>query len=133
MTAIIGVVVQNLTNFPYPAGWIDRLGYCFWVVDMAMFLFFAAMSLVRLIMFPKLSKSIYKDFIQTSYLGAIPITIDTIVYGITYFYHDRPAAVWAAYGLWWVAIMLSLCVGSLVVVIVCAYQEPHELNAVTGV
>ena len=73
--------MQNLTNFPYPAGWLDRLAYCFWVLDMVLFLFFSTMSVVRLIMFPKLSKVFYKDFIQTSYLGAIPITLDTIAIG----------------------------------------------------
>lgn len=84
-------------------------------------------------MFPKLTKAIYLDFAQTSYLGAIPITVDTILEGLVIFYPDRPAAIWAAFGLYWVAIAMSLCVGILVVVAVCAFQEPHPLDSVTGV
>ena len=103
------------------------------VLNMLITLFFTALSVTRCILYPQLSKAIFLDFGQTSYLGAIPITLDTVLVGLLIFYADRSAAVWAAYGLWWTAVLLSLCVGTVVVFIVCAHQAPKQLDSVTGV
>ena len=145
-----GVCVQVLTHFPYSSLWLNNLAYCFWVrhpticigllrtnkgqiSTISIFLFFIALSVTRMIMYPRLTKRLYLDFAQTSFLGAIPITINGILVGIHLFYSDCPAAIWAAWSLWWIAVALSACTGIIVVLIVCAYQAPKELEAITGV
>ncbi len=85
-----------------------------------------------MILYPKLSKATLEDISQTSYLGAIPITIDTIIVGMTLFYSERTAAIWAAYGLFWVATAMSVWLGCAIVFIACD-QKPHDLEDVTGV
>lgn len=49
---------------------------------MCLFVFFTTMSMIRLFWYPKLTKEVFEDFYQTSYLGAIPITLDTITVGL---------------------------------------------------
>jgi len=100
---------------------------------MLLFLFFGIMTIVRVIRFPKLAARTFHDFGQTSYIGAVPITIDTILVGILIFYHQHPSAVWAAYGLWWVAVALSIFVGCAVVFATYVWHAPVKLNEVTGV
>ena len=103
------------------------------ILEIVLFIFFAAMSVTRAIMYPALTKRIYLDFSQTSYLGAIPVSIDTILVPLSHFYADRRAAIWAAWGLWWIAMLMSVAVGVLIVFIICAYQDPHDLSTITGV
>lgn len=100
---------------------------------MLMFLFFGVMMIIRAIRFPKLAARTFQDFGQTSYVGAVPITLDTILVGILIFYHQHPAAVWAAYGLWWVAVAMSVWVGCAVVFVTYARHDPVKLDAVNGV
>ena len=89
--------------------------------------------MTRWIMYPGLSKKLFLDFSQTSFLGAIPVTLNNIASGAVIYYSDRPAAVWSAYGIFWVSIFLDVLLASVVVFIVIAYQQPHEINSVTGV
>lgn len=100
---------------------------------MLLFLFFSMMITIRAIRYPRLAAQTFRDFGQTSYVGAVPITIDTILVGILIFYNQHPSAVWAAYGLWWVAVVSSVFVGCAVVFVTYAYREPLKLEAVNGV
>ena len=103
------------------------------VLTIFLFLLFSLIGVLRCVWYPKLSKKTLQDFYQSSYLGAIPIALDTITVGITIYYHDREAAVWAALGLFWVAVAMCLIVGGIVVFITTAYSEPPDMKTVNGV
>lgn len=100
---------------------------------MLLFLFFAFLSVLRLLLYPKIAINVLADFSQTSFLGAIPIGFDTIIAGITIFYKDDPAAVWAAFGLYWASVALTVAVVFGSVFVTYHHQGEHELKDVTGV
>ena len=128
-----GVVMQVLADFPYPAQWLADLAYCFWILDMVLFVFFTVLSIIRSLFYPHLTRAIFLDFAQTSYLGAIPVTVGTVTQGLVRFHSDRFAAIWTAYGLWWIAVAMSALIGIAVVFVVSAYQKPKQLESVTAV
>ena len=103
------------------------------VLTISLSLFFAVLGILRCMWYPKLTRKIVQDFYQSSYLGAIPVTLDTVTVGITIYYNDREAAIWAALGLFWVAVAMCLVVGGSVVFITFAYSEPPEMRSITGV
>ena len=99
---------------------------------MLLFIFFTVLGITRGIKHPSLTKEILEDFYQTSYLGAIPITIDTIAVGFVLFYGELTGTVWFAYALYWVSVFLSIIVGGIIVWITTATQEAPELGSVNG-
>ena len=99
---------------------------------MLLFVFFTIMSLLRLFKYPKVAYIVFADFTQTSYLGAIPVAFDTIIVGIIIFYSHHETAVWAAFGLFWVAILLTSIVVFSSVFVVYHHQKDVELSDVTG-
>lgn len=103
------------------------------ILTIILFVFFTALGVLRCIWYPKLTRKILQDFYQSSYLGAIPVSIDTIAVGITIYYNDRDVAIWVALGLFWLAVAMCLVVGGVVVFITSAYSEPPEMKTVTGV
>ena len=99
---------------------------------MLLFIFFVTLFIIRAILHPKLTKDIVHDFYQTSYLGCIPITIDTIAIGFILFYGEMPGAVWVGYAFFWVAVFLSILVSGVVAWYVTAVQEGPELSSVNA-
>ena len=102
-------------------------------MDIALFVFFTAMSLLRLCLYLKVAINVMRDFTQTSFLGAIPITLDTIIVGIIVFYGNHSVAVWAAVGFYWTAVFLTLVVALGSVLVMYSRQGEVKLNDVTGV
>jgi tellurite resistance protein TehA-like permease len=98
-----------------------------------LFAFFTVMSLLRLYIYPKVAVNIVHDFTQTSFLGAIPVALDTIITGIVIFYGHHSAAVWTALGFYWVSVFLSLVVVFGSVFVVYSRQSEVQLSNVTGV
>jgi hypothetical protein len=91
------------------------------------------MSLLRLFLYPKVATNVMHDFTQTSFLGAIPVALDTIIVGIIIFYSRHSAAVWTAFSFYWVSVFLALVVGFGSVFVVYSRQGEVQLSSVTGV
>jgi tellurite resistance protein TehA-like permease len=91
------------------------------------------MSLLRLFLYPKVAINVMHDFTQTSFLGAIPVALDTIIVGIIIFYSRHSAAVWTAFGFYWVSVFLALFVAFGSVFVVYSRQGEVQLSSVTGV
>jgi hypothetical protein len=91
------------------------------------------MSLLRLFLYPKIAVNIMHDFTQTSYLGAIPVALDTIITSIVTFYSHHSAAVWTALGFYWVSVFLTLVVAFGSVFMMHSRQGEVQLSDVTGV
>lgn len=100
---------------------------------MVLFFLFTIIGIVRSILHPNLTKDILQDFYQTSFLGAIPITIADIAVGFVLFYGELTGTVWMAYALFWVAVVMSIIVGCIIAWITTAMQEAPELSSVNGV
>jgi len=128
-----GVITQNLVNAPYTSYWLNNLAYCFWILEIVLFVFFIVLGLLRCWRYPRLSRQSFQDFSQTSYVGAIPINLFTISAGILIFYNQHHAAVIASWILWWIGIAAALWVGCAILYVSYAMQSPHQLKDVTGV
>jgi tellurite resistance protein TehA-like permease len=102
------------------------------ILDIVLFAFFTVMSLLRAFLYPKVAVNIMHDFTQTSFLGAIPVTLDTIIIGIVIFYSHHSAAVWTALGFYWVSVSLTLVVVFGSVFVVYSRQGEVQLSNVTG-
>lgn len=133
LTMGTGVIVQLLNFFPYPANWLKNLGYIFWILEIVLFAFFTAMALARLILHPKVALSVLSDVNQTSYLGAIPISIDTLGVGIVLYYHEHSSGIYVAEVFYWISVTVTTLVGCGGVFAIYNRQGHHQLSEVTGV
>jgi tellurite resistance protein TehA-like permease len=100
---------------------------------MVLFGMFLLLSLSRLVLYPRLSATILHGLIQTSYLGALPVFLDTIIVGITIFYPQCPSALHTAYVLFWISLYLIALVGFGGIFAMCHVQNAHALSEFTGV
>ncbi|KAK5344755.1 Plasma membrane sulfite pump involved in sulfite metabolism, partial [Exophiala xenobiotica] len=87
-----GVCTQLLIKFPYPAGWLKTVAYIFWIADICIFAFFMTLGILRVIIYPRVARTVVDDFSQTSYLGAVAVAFETIILGIVSFYSGHHAA-----------------------------------------
>ncbi|KAI9667168.1 MAG: hypothetical protein M1831_001345 [Alyxoria varia] len=104
-----GAVMVVLDNFPYPANWLRNLAYCFWILTIILFILFILLSLSRLILYPTPARQTFHSFTKTSYLGAIPVSLDNITTGLLLHHgNSNSPAIWAAFTLWWLGVLLSV-------------------------
>lgn len=90
------------------------------------------LSFARLVLFPNTALAIFKDFQQTSFLGAVPIAWETIGTGIVVFYSNVKGADIVAQVFFWVAAVLSLLVTCGSIYAMYHKQGGHKINEVTG-
>ncbi|KAK5200655.1 Plasma membrane sulfite pump involved in sulfite metabolism, partial [Exophiala xenobiotica] len=69
-----------------------------------------ALGILRVIIYPRVARTVVDDFSQTSYLGAVAVAFETIILGIVSFYSGHHAAMYVAEVMYWVATALSLFV-----------------------
>lgn len=131
-----GTVSQILVNFPYPIDggpyWMRNLGYCFWILDIVLFCLFLGMITTRYVWYPQLFKKDILGFPNSSYFGAIPISLDTIVVGIISYYNYQSSARWTAFAFYWIAVVLSLATSFALLIVQMIAHEEHDLSDVAG-
>jgi len=71
-------------------------------------------------------------FPQGSYLGAVPIALDTIITGISLFYSKHQAARWASFALWWISLVMTLLTSFGLLILQMSKQKHHSLEDVAG-
>ncbi|KAI9711045.1 MAG: hypothetical protein M1820_002483 [Bogoriella megaspora] len=99
---------------------------------MLLFVAFGVLAITKTFLYPETAKQVFLDFKQVSFLGAIIITFDNIIAGISTYYHERAAAAWAAYGMFWIAMTLTVTEGCVALQVACCYQKPHRFSEVSG-
>lgn len=132
-----GTIQACFVNFPYPitggAPWIRDIGYCLWILEVILFGIFAAFLITRYIRHPQLLRKNLLEFPASSYFGAIAISWNIILQGIVSYYDYRSSAVWAVFGLYWVALAGSLLVTVGIIIVQMIRANKQELNDVAGV
>lgn len=88
---------------------------------------------MRAMLYPRVSKTVFDDFSQTSYLGAIAVAFETIVLGLLTFYSHHPAAYYAVEAMFWIAVVMSALVAFGGIFLMYSHQQRHSLSDVTGV
>lgn len=58
--------------------------------------------------------------------------LNTIIVGLVSYYNYRDSAVWAAFVLYWISIVLTLAVGFGLLIIQMTKQEEHSISDVAG-
>lgn len=132
-----GTLQQCYVNFPYPITgarpWLRDIGYCLWILEIVLFALFTALLLIRYIWRPVLFKKNVLEFPQSSYLGAIPISLNTIIIGIVSYYDYRSSARYAAFVVWCIALVLTMFV-SLALLTVQSMRIPEQsISDVAGI
>ncbi|GAB7349819.1 hypothetical protein MBLNU459_g0527t1 [Dothideomycetes sp. NU459] len=132
-----GTLQECYVNFPYPitgaAPWLRDIGYCLWILEVVLFGLFLAFLGIRYIRYPELLKKNLVEFPTSSFLGSIPISLNTVTQGIIGYYDYRPSARWTCFALYWIALVLSLMVSVGLVVIQIQRAARQELSDVAGV
>jgi tellurite resistance protein TehA-like permease len=132
-----GTLQQCFVNFPYPvtgaSRWLRDIGYCLWILEMVLFGFFSAMLAIRYIGHQILLKKNVTEFPASSFLGAIPISFNTIIQGIISYYDYRTSARWAVFALYWVALVMALMVSVGLVIVQMSHAKPQQLSDVAGI
>lgn len=100
---------------------------------MILFGIFTAFLITRYIRQPQLFKKNLLEFPASSYFGAIAISWNTILQGIVSYYDYRSSAVWAVFGLYWVALAGSLLVTVGIILVQMIRANKQELDDVAGV
>ncbi|KAK5202241.1 Plasma membrane sulfite pump involved in sulfite metabolism, partial [Exophiala xenobiotica] len=80
------------------------------IADICIFAFFMTLGILRVIIYPRVARTVVDDFSQTSYLGAVAVAFETIILGIVSFYSSPHAAMYVAEVMYLVAAALSLFV-----------------------
>lgn len=102
------------------------------ILSLILFVFFAVLGAAKSIILPNSIKEVFSDFSRVSYLGSFIVSFDNMITGVVFFYNDRQIAIWTAYGLFWVAMALTVIVGCAALLVSCCYQSPHDVSEVTG-
>lgn len=91
------------------------------------------MLVFRYISHPVLFKKNMIEFPLSSFLGAIPISFNTIIQGIIAYYDYRTSARWACFALYWVALVMALLVSVGLAIVQMSQAKPQKLSDVAGV
>lgn len=112
---------------------VNKLTYHLQITAIVTFVTFAFTIITRYMRHPALLKKNLLEFPNSSYMGAIPISINSIMIGIVSYYDYRASGVWAAFVVWWIGLFFGLCVTIGVVIIQMIRAAEQELSDVAGV
>lgn len=91
------------------------------------------LSSLRAMMYPRVAKSVLKDFSKTSYLGTMVVAFETIILGIASFYSHHQAAMYVAEVMYWIAAASSIFVACVGIFFMYERQPQHSFSDITGV
>lgn len=103
------------------------------ILEVALFGIFTAFLLTRYIRHPALFKKNCIEFPNSSYLGAIAISWNTITQGMISYYDYRSSAAWASFVMYWVAVVLTLLVSVGIIIVQMSRAKEQSLSDVAGV
>ena len=105
-TGILAIVFHQL---PYTAHWLDIISYIFFVLNIALFVLFTVISIVRYSLYPHLISAVLHHPHQSLFVATFPVGLGTLVNMIV-----LVCAPWGngwvtfAWVLWWIDSVLAL-------------------------
>jgi len=70
-----GIVSILLYNLPYNASWIRYISYGFFLLNLALFSIFLAITLLRYILYPEIWTVVIRHPTMSHFLGCIPMAL----------------------------------------------------------
>ncbi|AFD28033.1 MULTISPECIES: TDT family transporter [Deinococcus] len=127
-----GILALMLPHLPLPGAAL--LGEGLWWLNMTLLLLFTALSVARLLRFPRESLATLHHPVQSMFLGAVPMGLATVINGLIAFGVPRwgEGAALLARDLWAFDALLSVVIGLLVPYLMFTRQD-HALERMTGV
>lgn len=105
-----GIVSILLHNLPYNANWIYWISVVFFVLNIALFLLFLTISILRYTLFPGVWVCMIQHPVQSLFLGTFPMALATIINMIVFVcvpaWGGRFATL--AWALWWVDVACAV-------------------------
>ncbi len=68
-----GIVSVLLHNLPYNAAWLQYISYIFFVLNIALFLFFNCITFLRYALYPEIWSVMIRHPAQSLFLGCYPM------------------------------------------------------------
>ncbi|KAM0202596.1 hypothetical protein ACHAPQ_004731 [Fusarium lateritium] len=121
-----GITSILLHNLPYNGRWLFYISVIIFCLNIAIFVLFSCISIVRYTVFKVSWSSTLRHPAQAVFLGAIPVGLATIINMIVFVcvpaWGER--AVHLAWALWWVDIVMAMA---------CSFYIPHCIMRVEGI
>jgi len=129
-----GALALALNQIPLPLPGTFDIAGGLWLLDLVLFVLFAALYAARWIFFFGGARQIFRDSVRSMFLGAIPMSLATIINGLLVF--GLPLwgklAVSIAHALWWADATMSVGCGLLVPFLMFTIQS-HTMERMTAV
>ena len=105
-----GVTSILLRQLPYNGRWLRILATIYFVLNVALFFLFTAISVVRYTLFPDIIAKVLRHPHQSLFLATFPVGLGTIINMIVLVCVPAWGEGWAifAWALWWIDSVLAL-------------------------
>lgn len=104
-TGILALMVHEFP-FVFPGQlWLSR---GLWLMNVVFFALFTLLFLGRAILFPRSMQRLFRDPVQSLFIGAIPMAFATLINGMLLLWPSSPLLVGYAYGFWWIDVGLAI-------------------------
>jgi tellurite resistance protein TehA-like permease len=99
-----GIVSILLHNLPYNGPWLQYISYIFFALNVALFVLFLLLSLLRYTLYPRIWKAMIRHPAQSLFLGCFPMGLATIINMICFVCIPNWGGEWwrVAWALWWI-------------------------------
>ncbi|KAJ1955778.1 Plasma membrane sulfite pump involved in sulfite metabolism, partial [Linderina pennispora] len=128
-----GILANCLTWMPFATYVTDIIGRALFFVNILLLSTLLIVQLVQFVFYPGIFQFMRRNPRRMLHYGAIPISLGTAVIGIVRFqFHQvHDAVLYAAWGVWWASVGLSV-VCSLLLLYLIISREIQGLESLTG-
>lgn len=109
-TVIVSILLHNL---PYNGAWLYWISVVIFALNVALFIFFLFVSLLRYMLYPEIWVVMIRHPTQSLFLGTFPMGLATIINMVVFVCVPAwgPGTVTLAWALWWIdaAISVAMC------------------------
>jgi len=107
-----GIVSILLHQLPYNGHWLGIISVIFFALNVVLFLVFLFISYLRYTMYPEIIGAVLRHPMQSSFLGAFPVGLATIINMIVLvcvpaWGHGMVILAWV---LWWIDFVIALTI-----------------------
>ncbi|ADV65751.1 TDT family transporter [Deinococcus maricopensis] len=122
-----GIVALMLARVPLPSPGLTWVGEALWWLDVTLFLAFSLLFALRVVLLPHATRDLLRDPVHALFLGAIPMSLATLLNGLLTFGLPRlgPEVIPFALSAWHVDAALSVACGLLVPYLMITRQQHH--------
>ena len=106
-TGVVSIIFHQL---PYHAHWLDILSYILFVLNIALFLLFTFISILRYTLYPEIVPAVMRHPHQSLFVATFPVGLGTLINMIVLVCVPAWGKGWGVFAwvLWWIDSVLAL-------------------------